>query len=484
MADNEVNLDVTLGIIERGSVALSFNPGKFFSLRNSQGEIQSALWPGMPLAAAPLVALGSMAEHLLSQGEPAPLTAHFQTAFSDNPEFHIGPEFEPNGLRDQERIDQLKGLSDSERRRLLHQDARVQAFTLVAPLASAATVMVFFLSCLALGLGLRIALWSSAALGIASPVFYFAGTCWTQPLATLAVAAAIHQVIHLRLALDRRRVVVCGTFASLSALVRPDLAPIALVIGVTLLCIAMQRTTLRATLGMLAWFCLPLAISAGVLLLWNWLRFASWLVIPGANQLMLFLARHLPEGLPGPLFSPGAGLLWFFPFLALSVVGFRNLKADHRWLLWLVLALVGVVLLVYGAWWQWWSEWSYGPRYHLPLVSVLALAAAYGLARAGRRLWTAAKILVGLGLLVQVPGVLLLPFKLPSPIDPSVWWSFPGFTSWGSLWASVIAREPLNGYAPGIDCLSADSWFYRLAAVLALGAGALLLRRRGPRLSA
>lgn len=36
-----IHLDVALGAVERGSVALSFNPGRTFSQKNEQGRFQN-----------------------------------------------------------------------------------------------------------------------------------------------------------------------------------------------------------------------------------------------------------------------------------------------------------------------------------------------------------------------------------------------------------------------------------------------------------
>lgn len=135
-------------------------------------------------------------------------------------------------------------------------------------------------------------------------------------------------------------------------------------------------------------------------------------------------------------------------------------------------------MLLYSAWWQWDSPFSPGPRYTLTVLPLLALVAALGLQGVDNKPWIVAKILIGLGILVQLPAVLLTVYKLPSASVPSVWLSFRGLSGWWSLWNSVITQEPIAGFSPGIDCLSTGSSFFLVSGLSSLMAGGLVFWSR------
>ena len=474
MGDNFVHLDVALGVAERGSVSLAFNPGKFFSVRNPDGQIHSALWPGLPLVATPWVAGASFFQELFSDGQNEPLDSLFQAIFSDDiPELHLHPDFEPEGFRNIDQIAKYRALAESERHRILNADMRVRAFVLLTPLASAGTVALFFLCCLALGLSLRVCLWSTAALAVASPVFIFAGTCWTQPLAMFFLVAANYFLIGVFGELERRKILLSSAFLTLSILVRPDLSFVVLPIVVGIVLLAWHRGKRKGAAITAATLFLPLSIGVLGLLLWNWLRFSDFWVLPGGNQLMLFSARSMLEGIPGLLLSPGAGMLFYFPFVVLAVRGIAVAKEGKRPFLWLALLQTVAAVLFYSTWRAWSSPVEPGFRYLLPVVPMIGLVAACGLSRAGQKLWIAAKGLVLLGIIVQLPGVFLSAHKLPDSTDPSVWTSFSCLTGWWSAIKSIVIREPIAGFRQGIDCLSSESWFFSFTGLALLSIGAI-----------
>lgn len=65
VADNLVHADAALGIATRGSPALSFDPkDEALAWRRPDGRVVSSLGPGLPIVAAPFVALGAAARRL------------------------------------------------------------------------------------------------------------------------------------------------------------------------------------------------------------------------------------------------------------------------------------------------------------------------------------------------------------------------------------------------------------------------------------
>lgn len=120
---------------------------------------------------------------------------------------------------------------------------------------------------------------------------------------------------------------------------------------------------------------LPLVVAGATLGAWNWLRFGSPLTasytdgIPGTGfNTPLFI------GLFGLLFSPGKGLLIYNPIVCLGLIrlfSMRRRRAEAA----LYLTLILSSLVFYGSYNFWTGGWNWGPRYLLPCVPLLLLAA-------------------------------------------------------------------------------------------------------------
>ena len=81
-------------------------------------------------------------------------------------------------------------------------------------------------------------------------------------------------------------------------------------------------------------------------------------------------------GIYGLLLSPGKGLFFYAPILALAIPGLVRLYRRDRAL---ALLLAGVSLgplLLYSHWWAWHGDNAWGPRYLVPILPILTLAAA------------------------------------------------------------------------------------------------------------
>ncbi len=168
-------------------------------------------------------------------------------------------------------------------------------------------------------------------------------------------------------------------------------------------------------------------------------------------------------GLWGLLFSSGRSLFLFSPPLVLGVWGLvhasRQWRPERNFVLFATLTL----LLVYGSFRCWPGDWGdWGPRYLFPLTVLLLLPAAMvdmTSLRAKASRWRAAVLLGLVGLLVQVPGVLLRPgaYQWPlrvvaqrggslDPVDTYFWPQFsPVFVGYRLLAAkaqTVLTGQP------------------------------------------
>jgi hypothetical protein len=167
----------------------------------------------------------------------------------------------------------------------------------------------------------------------------------------------------------------------------------------------------------------------------------------------------------GLLLDRSFGLLWYAPVMVLALAGLqawvRGKRADV-----VAHGLVGAaVLLPLGTWRMWWGGQCPPGRFLVPLVPLLALAAAARLAEDGARLrglsrWWAVLVGLGLGLalfMIARPAELMLLNRGDRPTR---------------VWASLSGEVPIERYLPS---MVADSGDELRVAILWLAALALLL---------
>ena len=99
-------------------------------------------------------------------------------------------------------------------------------------------------------------------------------------------------------------------------------------------------------------------------------------------------------------------------------------------------------LAVYAGWFDWGSGLSYGPRLLVPALPCLALA----LAAASERLPRVTLGLIGLGLLVELPGALVAHPRVP---DPGALLDLAPLHAWAALTTADLAilRSPVPALA-------------------------------------
>lgn len=111
-----------------------------------------------------------------------------------------------------------------------------------------------------------------------------------------------------------------------------------------------------------------------------------------------------PEALWGLTFSPYRGLFVRAPWLLFALPGFviwwRSRTYPGAWAT--ALAAVVALTLFYASSIMWWGGFTVGPRYLVPMLPFLAIAAAYGI----RPLWRSLAGRATAGVLVLAAGVL------------------------------------------------------------------------------
>jgi hypothetical protein len=126
------------------------------------------------------------------------------------------------------------------------------------------------------------------------------------------------------------------------------------------------------------------------------------------------LAGVFWEGFTGILFSPGRGLLPYFPFAIFGVLGyFRSLRGGGEFVGFYSVLFVFVVLqvVVVSKWPSWWGGYSFGPRLLAETQPALLLMAVPLFSSAGlaRLKWGVFCILLSWALCIQLVGAFIYP---------------------------------------------------------------------------
>lgn len=361
---------------------------------------------------------------------------------------------------------------------LLYGDPLYTAASWVNPAIVALTGALVLSLGIRLGMGQRRATLVALASTLGSPLFFYARADFAQPLAGLLLLAVASVLVDL---FDGRPApfgVLAGLVA-LSILTRPVDGLIVAILAVIVMALPSvgwkpwldaRRPAIDLGLG--------IGAGVGITLVVDQLRRGAALDV--GYQANFF--GSLPLGLVAELFSPGRGLLWYFPLLALVPVGAVRLWRGGRWRQLLILGLPVAAYLPIYAMWQGLGGWAWGPRFMIPLVPLLALLAGEAIPAFRSRL--GATLLVGgLGLAGGLDNLASL------AVDQLRFWGTYGDSVFGTpgFWrqfelgsfaplGSWQFYDPVSG--PDIFWLREASTTHGLSmliGLLALGAGMALL---------
>ncbi len=297
-----------------------------------------------------------------------------------------------------------------------------------------------------LGTGTRPALMATLLLGFATPTWVYAKTFMAEPLEALGLAAALLGASFAGTPWSRGEagappesawlrgargewLAAAGALIAISV----KLGTLPLVAGALLPLLAAPRRT---------WIVPALGVAAALAghAVYDVARFGTPFETGyGAQATPAAYSTPLLVGLYGLLLSSGKGLLWFAPAVALVPWGAARLLRDaraaaegpdaraaaatflpawrSRWGLahprgraaWGALAALGAALLLYGRFEHWAGDGSYGPRYLVPVLPLLAFPIAAALdpirGRAPARRWVFAAVALALGVIVELGGV-------------------------------------------------------------------------------
>lgn len=207
-----------------------------------------------------------------------------------------------------------------------------------------------------------------------------------------------------------------------------------------------------------------------------------------------FPYSEIPTALLEMLFAPGRGLLVYVPVLWLLPLGLVRASAERRNLVWFaLLAAAGLMLAqaaAYGA--AWWGI-TWGTRFLLPVLPLLAVGLAPGVELLSKSKNAAGRVVIwilfGFGILIQLGGVLVsnsvytidLYYSQLVPDIGEVLWSFkhaPLIAHWRLLldgaevspaFVRLLSAAPLWTAAVIGSCLLLIGWAaWRLRRLLTL----------------
>ncbi|MCP5044859.1 MAG: hypothetical protein GY944_27845 [bacterium] len=132
---------------------------------------------------------------------------------------------------------------------------------------------------------------------------------------------------------------------------------------------------LRANLPTyLAYACIPIATLLAVLLWVNDVKFGSALNLGYERETNLF-SGSLLASIPAYLFRPRFSIFIHFPLMVVALFGLRDFWRRHAWEVAVPWACFLTMFLLYANYTYWMGEASYGPRYLLFGLPVIALPA-------------------------------------------------------------------------------------------------------------
>lgn len=278
------------------------------------------------------------------------------------------------------------------------------------PIITAATGCLVFRMARLLGLGPAWALVAAGTYGLASPAAPYARYDFSQPLTGLALTAAAWGLLRAQRRGRLTTWTASGTCLACGVLTRPEVLALAPWMAAWAWWQERDRDA-RAVALRVAAFLAPVVLAGGAYIWISWLKFGTVGKLGYAPaRLYMVSPAHLLEGLAGLLVSPTRGLLVFFPLSALAVFGLRQLGKGSPGAASLFAGMLGVSLLLYSAFRVWWGGVSWGPRFLVPLLPIVALAATAWAARTGppasRARQASFAVLALLGFLVSVNGIL------------------------------------------------------------------------------
>lgn len=267
------------------------------------------------------------------------------------------------------------------------------AFVLVPVLLLALTAGVMARVGSLRGLGRRASIALGAATVLATPLWAYAGTDFSEPLQVALIALALLGALSLRDGSDGALAREIGTGLAIGLLLLAK--SLLVLVALPLLVLAAFRPRGGARPRVL----LAFAFAAAIWATFDVLRFGK---LFGGYTEGTF-SYPLATGVLRLLVLPNKGLLFYVPLVLLVPLGLAALWRRERALFFAVALPCAALLVAVGSWWAWDGEAGWGPRLLMPAVPLLIVAIGEVLRDGRIRVFAA---LAAVGLAVNALGVL------------------------------------------------------------------------------
>jgi hypothetical protein len=259
------------------------------------------------------------------------------------------------------------------------------------PLVAALVVVAMFALCRTLGSDRKAALLVAVGAVVATYLFPYSKDFYSEPLATLFIVVSIQQTL-------AGKPIGAGLALAGAGITRPQ--TIALIPVVLWFVWRDQGVRALVQTG---------ALAATGVVIEGWYNFARFGDVLQVNPLQggLNFGGEWLEGASGLLFLPAKSVFLFAPVALLLALGLATLWSRSRAGFWLLTWNLVLTFAIAAAWPGWDGGYVWGPRLLIPgLIPALASLAPW-LSEGTRRRWHVAIGLLALGLLVNLPGVLV-----------------------------------------------------------------------------
>ncbi|MEO7190377.1 MAG: hypothetical protein ABI051_04920 [Vicinamibacterales bacterium] len=254
--------------------------------------------------------------------------------------------------------------------------------------------------------GVAASLMAALTLAFASILWPYARFGFNQPLACATLLAAVAHAWHAARLDSARAAALAGLWLGAALLTRHEMILAALPIAVWLLYAPGGHPEGR--LRRLSVFALTLSAGVAAWMTFNASRFGNPFDPGLLRDQTPGVGSSLIAGTLGLLFSPSSSILLYTPFVLAGVIGLARLLGRERSTALLLLSLPVVFLLFYATLDNWTGGRSYGSRYLLITLPYLAIGWAAWLAHLAAPARTASFVAIALlGITVQLPGVLV-----------------------------------------------------------------------------
>ena len=407
--DGTIMMRVTGSIVDRAVLDIEeltswrkFGGKHVVDRRTGEKRFYAKYGVGLSIAAAPAYAIGRLLLPLARDAERNLFEIGFERAYRGDPKaarwkLHLS---EPGNYRflwydgtSRENFDEVfLGFCTS----------------LTNALIAAAIVAGVYLICRQLDYSARTAILVAVLAGVATPLWHYSKTFFSEPLAALGMTYCFYFLIRgARPDASRWYWTLAGAMFGVAVVTK--LFHVVLFAAVASLLVGYwprlpRREAVLRTAG-----CVGSIIVALVLVGWyNFVRFGNPLEAGYGDEARVWTSPAL-QGLAGLLISPGRGLVIYCPLVIVSAMGAKRFADRFRLELLFILLCVFWLAAAYSKWHMWHGGWCWGPRFLVPILPLLVIPVAAVIQSPPRRPaeQLVLGLLLGFSFVVALSGVLV-----------------------------------------------------------------------------